>query len=230
MAPISGDDSSGGGGRRLTKNEKRRLKKKSEAKATATHSATHSLTANGHDDNDGGAKDKDKHKGEEEEEELGVVVEYVPADLQSMVEMDPAMAQFKEIFEKFSSTSELTVGQSEEEEAKKAAEEEEAKKLKDAPKEETKVKTLSKKKKKLLSRLSVAELKQLVHRPDVVEAHDVTAADPRLLVYLKAYRNTVPVPRHWCHKRKYLQGKRGIEKPPFQLPGKARTHCDISHC
>jgi splicing factor 3B subunit 2 len=26
------------------------------------------------------------------------------------------------------------------------------------------------------------------------------------------------VPRHWCAKRKYLQGKRGIEKPPFQLP------------
>mmetsp|Transcript_5003 Transcript_5003/g.9444 ORF Transcript_5003/g.9444 Transcript_5003/m.9444 type:complete len:465 (+) Transcript_5003:359-1753(+) len=92
------------------------------------------------------------------------------------------------------------------------------KKMKESPAAETKVKTLSKKKKKLLSRLSVAELKQLVHRPDVVEAHDVTAADPRLLVYLKAYRNTVPVPRHWCHKRKYLQGKRGVEKPPFQLP------------
>ena len=23
---------------------------------------------------------------------------------------------------------------------------------------------------------------------------------------------------HWCFKRKYLQGKRGIEKPPFDLP------------
>ena len=79
-------------------------------------------------------------------------------------------------------------------------------------------KKLSKKKKKLLSRLSVAELKQLVQRPDVVEAHDVTSSDPRLLVYLKAYRNTVPVPRHWCSKRRYLQGKRGIEKVPFQLP------------
>jgi splicing factor 3B subunit 2 len=77
---------------------------------------------------------------------------------------------------------------------------------------------ISKKKKKLMSRLSVAELKQLVARPDVVEAHDVTSSDPRLLVYLKAYRNTVPVPRHWCHKRKYLQGKRGVEKAPFQLP------------
>ena len=31
-----------------------------------------------------------------------------------------------------------------------------------------------------ISRLSVAELKQLVARPDVVEMHDVTARDPRL--------------------------------------------------
>ncbi|KAK2639488.1 hypothetical protein Ddye_027283 [Dipteronia dyeriana] len=44
------------------------------------------------------------------------------------------------------------------------------------------------------------------------------AADPKLLVFLKAYRNTVPVLRHWCQKRKFLQGKRGIEKQPFQLP------------
>lgn len=28
----------------------------------------------------------------------------------------------------------------------------------------------------------------------------------------------MPVPRHWSQKRKYLQGKRGIEKPPFKLP------------
>jgi len=76
----------------------------------------------------------------------------------------------------------------------------------------------SKKQVKRETRLSVAQLKQLVTRPDVVEMYDVTAKDPKLLVYLKATRNTVPVPRHWCAKRKYLQGKRGIEKPPFQLP------------
>ena len=66
--------------------------------------------------------------------------------------------------------------------------------------------------------MTVAELKQVVARPEAVEAHDVTASDPRLLVFLKSYRNTVPVPRHWCHKRKFLQGKRGVEKKPFQLP------------
>jgi hypothetical protein len=34
----------------------------------------------------------------------------------------------------------------------------------------------------------------------------------------QALRNTVTVPRHWSQKRKYLQGKRGIEKPAFKLP------------
>lgn len=77
---------------------------------------------------------------------------------------------------------------------------------------------ISKKQLKKLTRLSVAELKQLVLRPDVVEMHDVTARDPKLLVLLKSTRNTVPVPRHWSGKRKYLQGKRGFVKPPFELP------------
>ncbi|KAA3680313.1 splicing factor 3B subunit 2 [Paragonimus westermani] len=77
---------------------------------------------------------------------------------------------------------------------------------------------LSKKKLKRLNRPSVASLKQMVSRPDVVEMWDVCARDPLLLIQLKACRNTVPVPRHWCAKRKYLQGKRGFEKPPFKLP------------
>ena len=79
-------------------------------------------------------------------------------------------------------------------------------------------KPLSKKKARKLNRLTVAELKQLVKKPEVVEWTDVTAADPRLLLHLKSYRNTVPIPAHWSAKRDYLQGKRGIEKPPFQLP------------
>lgn len=42
-------------------------------------------------------------------------------------------------------------------------------------------------------------------RPEVVEVWDITAPDPPLLVFLKSYKNTVPVPRHWSQKRKYLQ-------------------------
>ena len=79
-------------------------------------------------------------------------------------------------------------------------------------------KPMSKKKARKMARLTVAELKQLVKKPEVVEWTDVTAADPRLLLHLKSYRNTVPIPIHWSAKRDYLQGKRGIEKPPFQLP------------
>ena len=84
--------------------------------------------------------------------------------------------------------------------------------------EQPEAEVVSKKKKKLQKRLSVAELKQLVHKPEVVEQWDVTAADPRLLVLLKSYRNVVPVPKHWCQKRHFLMGKRGVEKPPFKLP------------
>lgn len=64
----------------------------------------------------------------------------------------------------------------------------------------------------------MAELKQLVKKPEVVEWTDVSASDPRLLLHLKSSRNSVPVPPHWSAKRDYLQGKRGIEKAPFQLP------------
>jgi len=77
---------------------------------------------------------------------------------------------------------------------------------------------ISKRKLKKLNRMSIAQLKQQVVRPDVVEMHDVTSKDPLLLVALKSTRNSVSVPRHWCFKRKYLQGKRGIEKSPFELP------------
>lgn len=79
-------------------------------------------------------------------------------------------------------------------------------------------KPVSKRKMRKMARLSVAELKRIVQKPEVVEWTDVTAQDPRLLVMLKSYRNTVPIPAHWAQKRDYLQGKRGLEKPPFQLP------------
>ncbi|WPT11349.1 Splicing factor 3B subunit 2 [Picochlorum sp. SENEW3] len=76
----------------------------------------------------------------------------------------------------------------------------------------------SRKQKRGMKRMTIGELKQACLVPEIVEVWDVTAMDPLMLVYLKAYRNTVPVPRHWSQKRKYLQGKRGLEKPPFKLP------------
>ena len=38
--------------------------------------------------------------------------------------------------------------------------------------------------------MTVAELKQIVERPDLVEMHDVTSMDPKLLVLLKSTRNS----------------------------------------
>jgi len=65
---------------------------------------------------------------------------------------------------------------------------------------------------------SVYDLKMQVKRPDLVEAWDVTSKDPHFLMHLKMVRNSVPVPKHWAQKRKYLQYKRGIHKAPFKLP------------
>ena len=127
---------------------------------------------------------------------------------------DAAASLFKDVFAKFASAEELTTDTVEE----VATDAPVAEKADDVEEDEAPEKRLSRKQRKAMSRMTVAELKQVVARPEAVEAHDVTASDPRLLVFLKSYRNTVPVPRHWCHKRKFLQGKRGVEKKPFQLP------------
>ena len=153
----------------------------------------------------------------------GIEIEYVSADYEHDAGVENAILdQFREIFNKFTKPEELlTVQTSEPESETTTALGSAAGPDKATSKDENTLaegQKLSKRKKKLITRLNVAELKQLVSRPDVVEAHDVTSSDPRLLVYLKSYRHSVPVPRHWCHIRKYLTGKVGMEKPPFQLP------------
>lgn len=77
---------------------------------------------------------------------------------------------------------------------------------------------LPKKKRKEMQQSLVAKLKQISKHPEVVEVWDATAPDPSFLVEIKSIPNTVPVPQHWANKRRYLQGKRGQEKPPFELP------------
>uniref|UniRef100_K3X053 PSP proline-rich domain-containing protein n=1 Tax=Globisporangium ultimum (strain ATCC 200006 / CBS 805.95 / DAOM BR144) TaxID=431595 RepID=K3X053_GLOUD len=212
----------------LTKNQKRRLKKKLEKQSGNVDAGNANGNANGNslDATSGNTEAADKLP--------DVAVEYVSLDMKkelALPENDPAYEEFMRIFGKFSSAEELC-GQTAEEDSKgvKKSGGENASGDTDEADEhdddadgkdddgEGDAKTVSRKQKKKMKRLSVAELKQLVAFPDVVEAHDVTSADPRLLVFLKSYRNTVPVPRHWCHKRKYLQGKRGIEKQPFMLP------------
>uniref|UniRef100_A0A182LVU4 PSP proline-rich domain-containing protein n=1 Tax=Anopheles culicifacies TaxID=139723 RepID=A0A182LVU4_9DIPT len=156
-----------------------------------------------------------------------VEIEYVPEKV-TIADLGPMYRQFYRVFEifKLDTKSKEAVKSAEDTDKEKAAAE--TKKVDDGldydyddmgdQDEKDDKEKVSKRKLKKLNRLTVAELKQLVTRPDVVEMHDVTARDPKLLVQLKSHRNTVQVPRHWCFKRKYLQGKRGIEKPPFDLP------------
>ncbi|EJF66233.1 hypothetical protein DICSQDRAFT_49878 [Dichomitus squalens LYAD-421 SS1] len=178
-------------GKIKSKNQLRRMKakaKKAEEKATVN-----------------GTPDEDVKM----EEDKPQNVEYVSEQLDVK---DPALEAFSNVFARFQAPAETTtpskgeVIYSDDDMASEG----------DSDAEEKK--PLSKKKARKMNRLTVAELKQLVKKPEVVEWTDVTAADPRLLLHLKSYRNTVPIPAHWSAKRDYLQGKRGIEKPPFQLP------------
>ncbi|RLN71548.1 hypothetical protein BBJ28_00013238 [Nothophytophthora sp. Chile5] len=212
---MAGEKSAGAA---LTKNQRRRLKRRAEKQAAANLNGNSAASSNN------GASPSKTVAAVASEQPADVEVEYVSADLSKELALpsdDPSYEEMMRIFGKFSSAEELC-GTTDNEEGKddggKEKEEAEGGSGEIAENESAEEQVLSKKARKKSKRLSVAELKQLVAYPDVVEAHDVTSADPRLLVYLKSYRNTVPVPRHWCHKRKYLQGKRGVEKPPFMLP------------
>lgn len=131
---------------------------------------------------------------------------------------DPAFAMYKDVFTKF--------GVSEDDDIAKEANAGNTGEVffdddDDIPEEEEEganPNKMSKKKRKMMNKLSIAELKALVKKPEVVEWHDTSSTDPRLLVQIKAQRNVVPVPPHWSLKREYLSSKRGIEKAAFKLP------------
>jgi len=208
------------------KKKKRRKKKtRTERKATEEEERRQKekLLAQNDDEDD-----EDEGVNGDVDGEDNVEVEYVQENI-SIPKWDPNYVAFNKIFEAFKIEPKVET-KKKDVEAEKTAEkapdpkpkevdpllnddsdDEDGEKEEEAPK-------LSKKKLKKASRMEIAQLKQLVSRPDVVEMHDVNSRDPKLLVFLKAYKNTVPVPRHWCFKRKYLAGKRGFVKPPFDLP------------
>ena len=199
------------GSRRPTKNEKRRLKEKQTerggAKSEAATTTLNSLPAF-----------------------PGVEVEYVSAAdlLQSDAEAQgldsSTLEHLKNVFKKFARPEEMAASSSSasttslDNSASTFAEKSSGESGGDGGEVSEEGKALSRRRKKEESRMTVAELKQKVQRPDLVEAHDVASSDPVLLIELKSSRNSVPVPRHWSQKSKYLQRKRGIEKPPFKLP------------
>jgi splicing factor 3B subunit 2 len=209
---------------KMTKNQMRRAKKKEEkkAKAEAVKVAPPSEAADAPADVVAGASDIADDTLELAVKKEGDSADVIPSDGPvefSMEEDDPSFAAYKEIFARFGSNLE---GEDAEAQANGGNKGEvfysDDDDIPDEEEEATGQTKLSKKKRKKLNKLSIAELKALVKNPEVVEWQDTSSSDPRLLVQIKAQRNIVPVPGHWSLKREYLSSKRGIEKPPFKLP------------
>ncbi|XP_015789977.1 splicing factor 3B subunit 2-like [Tetranychus urticae] len=188
----------------LSRNEKKRLrKKKKKIEKQKSHPNEVKKATNELDDDD------------------NLDIEYIEDE----VPKDPIYYQYIKVFEKFktSGSEDLIYPKNDNEIVDRAKQMLERKKpveleLKEDHEKNDGEPKLSKRKLKQLTRMTVADLKQKVSHPELVEMHDVTARDPILLLHLKSTRNSVPVPRHWCYKRKYLQGKRGFDKPAFKLP------------
>jgi splicing factor 3B subunit 2 len=208
---------------KLTKNQMRRAKKKEQKKAQVSSSVLYicyewcvdsiQVTPTPEPETVKDQEPENAHVKVEEEDPL-------EPDITSLdvSEDDPNFAMFQGILARFGSTAE------EDEAAKDGNTGDKGEVFYDDDDEipdEDEVSAepkLSKKKRKERDKLSVAELKALVKKPELVDWTDTSAGDPRLLVHIKSHRNVVPVPSHWSLKREYLSSKRGVEKPPFSLP------------
>ncbi|PSS09313.1 hypothetical protein M430DRAFT_128402 [Amorphotheca resinae ATCC 22711] len=210
---------------KMTKNQMRRAKKKEQKKAQATQTPDSEIKGSNQEPvptNVDKVDKADKVDGVDGVNGVDGVGEDDPVepDISTLdiSEDDPNYAMFQGILARFGVTKE------EDEAAKEANGGDKGEVFYDDDdeipdeEEESAEPKLSKKKRKERDKLSVAELKALVKKPELVEWTDTSAQDPRLLVHIKSYRNVVPVPSHWSLKREYLSSKRGVEKPPFALP------------
>ncbi|KAI2632117.1 DUF382-domain-containing protein [Hypoxylon sp. NC1633] len=221
---------------KMTKNQKRRAKKKADKQTNTEDAPQHEDTPQEQPSEDEPAATAEEpvvnDASELEVKKDAASADKIPANgpvkpaepVDSLDEFgfdneDPAYSMYKDIFAKFGASKE------EDEIAKEANAGNQGEiyygdddEIPSEDEERNAQPKLSKKKRKMLNKLSIAELKALVTKPDVVEWHDTSSSDPRLLVQIKAQRNVVPVPSHWSLKREYLSSKRGIEKPAFKLP------------
>ncbi|KAG5561589.1 hypothetical protein RHGRI_004591 [Rhododendron griersonianum] len=191
---------------RETERRRRRKQKKKNNKASQQQRQP-SVAADDSDEDSADDNDSAKENGDPLKAIEQVEVEYVPEKAELYGDFDE---EFRQVFEKFSFKGPVESEENEKKDETAAIAASKKKADSDSEEEEQdaqqKDKGVSNKKKKLQRRMKIAELKQISTRPDVVEVWDATASDPKLLVFLKSYRNTVPVPRHWCQKRKFLQG------------------------
>jgi len=208
----------------IEKRRRRRAKKKN--KSTAPPPAAPlppSQSTKSSKENDK-KKQKKRHESDDEDDNLNVEIEYVQEDI-PIKRGDGYYSHFVKVFENFKldqngddnteyhynkygkkvpgpkvllPRDKTNIDENEDDDDDDKETINHDKKKKDLDDEEQN-KKISKKQLKRETRLSVAQLKQLVTRPDVVEMFDVTAKDPKLLVHLKVnvfffYKNKLL----WC--------------------------------
>ncbi|KAK0852604.1 hypothetical protein LTR03_003317 [Friedmanniomyces endolithicus] len=217
MSGITAEPAPAAKAHKPTKNEQRRAKKKQQKRDVSatpappdTPSATNGtrdstpLPAEAHAHSSITPPDEDLTQDEPDIEDFGLEAE------------DPLYTQFASIFAKFSRISETDPVLTEPDKPEVFYGDDDN--IQGEDEEEETAKRLSKKAQKKASKLSIAELKAIVRKPDIVDWTDPSAQDPKLLVNIKSARNVVPVPSHWALKREYLSSKRGVEKAGFALP------------
>ncbi|EPE27089.1 hypothetical protein GLAREA_03003 [Glarea lozoyensis ATCC 20868] len=187
----------------MTKNQMRRAKKKEQKKAQVEPTPEPEVQPKLE------PEEAPKPDAEPTREELDEV---------EISEDDPNYAMYKDILGRFGATAEDEAAEALKNGDKGEVFYSDDDEIPDEEEDTEREQKLSKKKRKERDKLSVAELKALVQKPELVDWTDTSASDPRLLVHIKSYRNVVPVPSHWSLKREYLSSKRGVEKAPFSLP------------
>jgi splicing factor 3B subunit 2 len=195
----------------IEKRRRRRAKKKN--KSTAPPPAAPlppSQPTKSLKENDTKKKQKKRHESDDDDDNLNVEIEYIQEDI-PIKRGDGYYSHFVKVFENFKldqngddnteyhynkygkkvpgpkvllPRDKTNIDENEDDDDDDKETINHDKKKKDLDDEEQN-KKISKKQLKRETRLSVAQLKQLVTRPDVVEMFDVTAKDPKLLVHLK---------------------------------------------
>jgi splicing factor 3B subunit 2 len=199
---VAGSDSNGGN---LSYKDKQKLKRKERKKNKKSNKVA--KLSEGQSPANGQIKNEDDGN--------AVVIEYTTENpLDSIERDDPLYGELSEILSKFGNASEgLDASDDPDAMDTTPADDKNAAAVGSAQDgnddleddDEDTGKKLSKRQKRLARRLDIAVLKQLVKRPELVDACDPASTDPFLLVHLKSQRNSVPIPRHWQQRRKYLQ-------------------------
>ena len=209
-------EQAGGKAAKLSKNAQRRAKKKQQKREVSARDTESSNHARAHN-----IQASETPAPEEEAVQPAASSPEEPSQEEPEIEIelpseDPLYKQFATVFAKFQDEDNTDTALNEPEKPQVFYDDDDNIQSEDEEKELQK--RLSKKARKAANKLSIAELKAIVRKPESVEWTDTSANDPKLLVNIKGARNVVPVPNHWSLKREYLSSKRGIEKPAFALP------------